>query len=300
MSASPSDNTANAGTFQYTGLSKLDKRSPKYRLLSYRKTMTVNEFSFFYCEVDDDRLSEDYSALRSHCDPMVELVYRRAKITKHKHAEVKSSEKSPAQLRYEREYPSTEAICCFHVDLCGYSQLNDLSRKFNTIRFKDMEFPIEAFISFLLAEGLPIPECWSEKVSSLRTGEQGETQEKHPCEDTGAWLASGDYVIVEGVTVADMRAMIDPNASTYCPRLLASILTKKELMQKEVELLKLESVYKAKAKDCSVTYLRKLGVINGNEKNKFENPEPSNEDIKAVARILCRTLDYGNGRPRKS
>ena len=182
--------------------------------------------------------------------------------------------------------------------LAGYKNVNDLG-SWGSAPFYKMEFPIEAFISYLLSEGLPIPECWQEKASAMVASQQNDAQESPSRGLNKVSLNDGDE-IAEGVTVADIRAMIDPKAPTYCPRLLASILTKKELMPKEAVLLKRETVYKAKAKDCSVTYLRKLGVINGNEKNKFDNPEPSKEDQKAVARILCRTPDYGNGRPRES
>ena len=86
MSASLSDNTANAGTFQYTGLSKLDKRSPKYRLLASRKTMTIEEFALFYCGIDEDAfdVNGDKSyALNSFYAPFVELIDRHAEVTYH-------------------------------------------------------------------------------------------------------------------------------------------------------------------------------------------------------------------------
>lgn len=179
--------------------------------------------------------------------------------------------------------------------LAGYKNVNDLG-SWGSAPFYKMEFPIEAFISYLLSEGLPIPECWQEKASAMVASQQNDDQESPSRGLSEVSLNDGDE-IAEGVTVADIRAMIDPKAPTYCPRFLASILTKKELMPYEA---KSEDIYKRIAKERSKKYLRKLGVINGNEKNKFDNPEPSKEDQKAVARILCRTPDYGNGRPREN
>lgn len=295
MSASLSDNTANAGTFQYTGLSKLDKRSPKFRLLVSQKEMRIREFVCFYCGIDEDAVhsAEDEGlALTSYILPFEKMIAQKMVL--------RSSD-----FGWWSDEPIEPDSSCIHsewkFDSCvleGYESINEFQ-----CNFEILKFPVEAFISYLLSENLPIPECWQEKASAMVASQQNDAQESPSRglnEVSPNGLANDGDEIAEGVTVADIRAMIDPKAPTYCPRLLASILTKKELMPKEAVLLKRETVYKAKAKDCSVTYLRKLGVINGNEKNKFENPEPSNEDIKAVARILCRTPDYGNGRPRES
>ena len=104
-----------------------------------------------------------------------------------------------------------------------------------------------------------------------------------------------DYEIVPGVTVGSIRAMIDANSPVYCPRLLAAIQTKKELMPKEVLLLKNESAYNRMVKKGAITVLMELGVESPKKKGK-----PADLDVNAVGRILCRTHKKSEGRPKYS
>lgn len=84
-----SEGSTSIGTFQYTGLSKLDKRSPKYRLLASKQTMTVREFVCFYCGIDEDAVNvfEDRDiALNSYILPFEELIKSKAELMKDKNA----------------------------------------------------------------------------------------------------------------------------------------------------------------------------------------------------------------------
>lgn len=100
--------------------------------------------------------------------------------------------------------------------------------------------------------------------------------------------------IIPGVTVGDMRRMLDEKSPAYCPRLLAAIKTKKILMPDEPKLLKRETVYGNKAYREAGHFLKELGVAS--TKDKSENP--AKEDLKAVKRILCRAHTKVEGRPK--
>lgn len=101
--------------------------------------------------------------------------------------------------------------------------------------------------------------------------------------------------IIPGVTVGDMRRMLDEKSPAYCPRLLAAIKTKIGLMPREQEVLTQESVYGRFARRESVRFLKELGVVNTKDKSK--DPAPATEDEKAVARILGREKARTQGRP---
>ena len=111
--------------------------------------------------------------------------------------------------------------------------------------------------------------------------------------------------IVPGVTVADLRAMLDSSSPMYCPRLLAAILTKIEIMPREEKDSKgftelpvtKESKYKKTVAEESVKHLTSVGVFSCNDGSK--NPAPAKEDSLNVCRILWRTLDGQNGHPKK-
>ena len=111
-----------------------------------------------------------------------------------------------------------------------------------------------------------------------------------PC----AELLTDEHEIVPGITVGDVRAMIDANSPAYCPRLLAAIQTKKDLMPNEA-LMENESAYNRMAKRKATPILMKLGVENPKEKGK-----PADLDVNAVGRVLCRTRKKLEGRPKNS
>lgn len=110
----------------------------------------------------------------------------------------------------------------------------------------------------------------------------------------GAELLTDDHEIVPGITVGDVRAMIDANSPAYCPRLLAAIQTKIALMPRE-SVLRNDTVYERYAKTESVSRLKALGVVN--PKDKSRNPDPADLDVNAVARILCRKHKKKEGHP---
>lgn len=110
----------------------------------------------------------------------------------------------------------------------------------------------------------------------------------------GAELLTDEHEIVPGITVGDVRAMIDANSPAYCPRLLAAIQTKIALMPRE-SVLRNDTVYERYAKTESVSRLKALGVVN--PKDKSRNPDPADLDVNAVARILCRKHKKKEGHP---
>ena len=110
----------------------------------------------------------------------------------------------------------------------------------------------------------------------------------------GAELLTDEHEIVPGITVGDVRAMIGANSPAYCPRLLAAIQTKKDLMPNEA-LMENESAYNRMAKRKAIPILMQLGVENPKEKGK-----PADLDVNAVGRVLCRTRKKLEGRPKNS
>ena len=111
---------------------------------------------------------------------------------------------------------------------------------------------------------------------------------------SGAELLTDEHEIVPGITVGDVRTMIDANSPAYCPRLLAAIQTKKDLMPNEA-LMENESAYNRMAKRKAIPILMQLGVENPKEKGK-----PADLDVNAVGRVLCRTRKKLEGRPKNS
>lgn len=110
--------------------------------------------------------------------------------------------------------------------------------------------------------------------------------------------------IVPGVTVADIRAMLDKDSPAYCPRLLAAVMTKIEIMPREEKDAKgftelpvtKESQYKKAVAEESLKHLRSVGVFSCTDGSK--KPDPAKEDILNVCRILWRTRDGQNGHPK--
>lgn len=110
--------------------------------------------------------------------------------------------------------------------------------------------------------------------------------------------------IVPGVTVDAIRAMLNKDSPAYCPRLLAAVMTKIAIMPREekdaqgfTELpAAKESAYKNAVEKESIEHLRSVGVFSCTDGSK--NPDPAKGDIASVCRILWRTLDGNNGRPK--
>ena len=115
---------------------------------------------------------------------------------------------------------------------------------------------------------------------------------------------NGCVEVVPGVTVSDLRAMLDCNSPMYCPRLLAAILTKIDVMPDEQKdndgLIRLplvkEQQYREEVKDAAKEHLKALGVISCTDKSR--DPSPADGDCCAVERVLRRTLNSKNGRPK--
>lgn len=173
-------------------------------------------------------------------------------------------------------------------------------------RIESLEFPVEAFKDFLRAEGLPMPDFWQTKTGSTDghikpdpavcpvTAAPSQQDECREVESAPVAAAPDDMEVVPGVTVGNLRAMIDEKSSAYCPRLLAAIQTKIALMPRE-SVLRNDTVYERYAKTESVSRLKALGVVN--PKDKSRNPDPADLDVNAVARILCRKHKKKEGHP---
>ncbi len=111
--------------------------------------------------------------------------------------------------------------------------------------------------------------------------------------------------VVSGISIGDLRRMLVDSSSNYCPRLLAAIQTKKELIPSEASRLdpEHEKAYQGEAEKIATDKLKALGVGNP----KYGQPTPSGEphkkiatqDIKAISRVLVRTHEMSDGRPKK-
>lgn len=173
----------------------------------------------------------------------------------------------------------------------------------SSFRIEEIEFPVDAFKDFLRAEGLPMPDFWQDvpgtalkpaPVACPVTAAPSQQDECREVESAPVAAAPDDMEVVPGVTVGNLRAMIDEKSSAYCPRLLAAIQTKIALMPRE-SILRNDTVYERYAKTESVSRLKALGVVN--PKDKSRNPDPADLDVNAVARILCRKHKKKEGHP---
>lgn len=168
---------------------------------------------------------------------------------------------------------------------------------FQDLRLDDVPFPDdEASISTVVTIAPPLP-ADSMKPSPVSSAPSlsDESREVEPPEDEGGNVAPDDMEIVPGVSVGNIRTMIDPESSVYCPRLLAAIKTKIFLMPREASTLTRETVYARYAREESVRFLKELGVVSSKDKSK--NPEPADLDKNAVGRILSRAHKNKDGRP---
>lgn len=171
------------------------------------------------------------------------------------------------------------------------------------VRVESLEFPVGAFKDFLRAEGMPMPDFWKDGPGTALkpapaaypvTAVPSQQDECREVESAPVAAAPDDMEVVPGVTVGNLRAMIDEKSSAYCPRLLAAIQTKIALMPRE-SVLRNDTVYERYAKTESVSRLKALGVVN--PKDKSRNPDPADLDVNAVARILCRKHKKKEGHP---
>lgn len=171
------------------------------------------------------------------------------------------------------------------------------------VRVESLEFPVGAFKDFLRAEGMPMPDFWKDGPGTALkpapaaypvTAAPSQQDECREVESAPVAAAPDDMEVVPGVTVGNLRAMIDEKSSAYCPRLLAAIQTKIALMPRE-SVLRNDTVYERYAKTESVSRLKALGVVN--PKDKSRNPNPADLDVNAVARILCRKHKKKEGHP---
>lgn len=174
------------------------------------------------------------------------------------------------------------------------------------VRVESLEFPVGAFKDFLRAEGMSMPDFWKAEQNGAGspikpapaacpvTAAPSQQDECREVESAPVAAAPDDMEVIPGVTVGNLRVMIDEKSSAYCPRLLAAIQTKIALMPRE-SVLRNDTVYERYAKTESVSRLKALGVVN--PKDKSRNPDPADLDVNAVARILCRKHKKKEGHP---
>lgn len=220
-----------------------------------------------------------------------------------------------ARLREELMGSVEEGEYCFR--LAGYTFRNPL----NAYDSWQAAFPRDAYYQWWKDDqhGLPCPAWFDDlRKSEEATEADGaaevceadiEVDNVPPPEELSPLKTEelpdiGCMEVVPGVAVSDLRAMLDCNSPMYCPRLLAAILTKIEIMPDEKKdkdgIVRLhpnkESLYNAEVKRKAMELLESLGVVSCTDKSR--DPSPAKGDAIAVSRVLWRTLDGKNGRPK--
>ena len=156
------------------------------------------------------------------------------------------------------------------------------------VRVESLEFPVGAFKDFLRAEGMPMPDFWKDGPGTALkpapaaypvTAAPSQQDECREVESAPVAAAPDDMEVVPGVTVGNLRAMIDEKSSAYCPRLLAAIQTKIALMPRE-SVLRNDTVYERYAKTESVSRLKEA---------LQKPPLPSRMEQKCSVRLFLTT-----------
>lgn len=205
----------------------------------------------------------------------------------------------------------------YRLRLAGYEVMNPL----NVSDARKAKFPREAYYQWWkdCDHGLPCP-AWFEDLRKADEATEADgaaevcevgigvdnvpPPEEFPPSKPEELPGNGGMEVVPGVTVSDLRSMLDCNSPMYCPRLLAAILTKIEVMPDEKKdkdgFIRLppvkESDYKNEVGKVALKRLESLGVVNCVDGSR--KPSPAKGDASAVARVLWRTLDGKNGRPK--
>ena len=220
-----------------------------------------------------------------------------------------------ARLREELMGSVEEGEYCFR--LAGYTFRNPL----NAYESWQAAFPRDAYYQWWKDDqrGLPCPAWFDDLRKAEEATEADEAAEVceadievdnvPPAKELSPLKTEelpdiGCMEVVPGVAVSDLRAMLDCNSPMYCPRLLAAILTKIEIMPDEKKdkdgIVRLhpnkESLYNAEVKRKAMELLESLGVVSCTDKSR--DPSPAKGDAIAVSRVLWRTLDGKNGRPK--
>lgn len=199
-----------------------------------------------------------------------------------------------------------------HQDHCMVLMGFEFPNPFGLIHITYAKFPREAYYQWWKADphGLPCP-AWFDDLRKADEALEADKCNDEADERQGAQPLAEDQVsgtsvkeIVPGVTVDDIRAMLDKDSPAYCPRLLAAVMTKIAIMPREekdaqgfAELPAVkESAYKNAVEKESAKHLKSVGVVSCNDGGK--NRDPAKGDIASVCRILWRTLDGKNGRPK--
>lgn len=106
--------------------------------------------------------------------------------------------------------------------LCGYESRNECEY------MGDLVFEVEAFVAFLRAKGLPLPEAWQRRFNLEPHAQGTETPTKAGNPETvepGApkVVADDSLEIVQGVTVGDIRSLL-ARGSRYRSMILEALL----------------------------------------------------------------------------
>lgn len=175
------------------------------------------------------------------------------------------------------------------VSFMGYEYVNP----FNVMSNNEATFPREAFYEWWKANPhrIPCPE-WFEDLRKA-DGVSQSVLTGNCCDE--------DVVVVDGITVKDLRDMLDADSPFYTPRILALLRTRKALIPKEVkdekgfsELNTFEKKEQACSKEAE-KQLEHLGIVKPNENT------PKTE-LNSIARVICgiKSGDHGGGRPSLS
>lgn len=106
--------------------------------------------------------------------------------------------------------------------LCGFESIDPAER------FADLTFPREAYVAWLRMRNLPLPEAWAHldaEPQPAEIPEQADNAEMDSPPPSRAFEPEDGYEVVPGVSLGDLRALLDERneGSTFRPLLLAAI-----------------------------------------------------------------------------
>ncbi len=172
---------------------------------------------------------------------------------------------------------------------------------------KDMEglvFKVEAFAAFLRAKGLPLPEAWQRRFNLEPHAQGTETPTKAGNPETvepGApkVVADDSLEIVQGVTVGELRALLDEEreGDSFRPVLLATIRAAIEIDRMRAQVPPNGSFTVTHGRKPDEVIKEKLSELECWNPNARQN-RVSDADMKCVTRMLRLTYMAKNGRTK--
>lgn len=180
----------------------------------------------------------------------------------------------------------------WHFSLAGFESRYCYKRqKSKNEVASNVPFPAEAFAKILHDKGLAIPVEWDRRFSFQQKEDSSVTnneteEQKSAIVET---LASDDMQVVDGITVEQIRGLLDEKneGTTFCPVLLAAVRTALEVADRRKKIgpnwsFSAESSFAKKIADKRCV---ELGILTADSSAKGrEKDRPSNADKDAVAR----------------